>query len=289
VKIRAPAKINLYLRVVGRRKDGYHLLDTVLVPISLYDEIEIQRLKAARHRTRPSASPIKITCDHPLVPAGKKNLVFQAADLIMKTAGVDQPISIHVRKRIPVGAGLGGGSSDAAATLVALNRLFRLRYSMRRLEKLGLSLGADVPFFIRRRPARARGIGERLTPLANFPLLWLVILYPGFPVSTAWVYRRSRPKLTKPKVNTSITCFRSSFAKLREILVNDLEAVAIAKHPRIGMLKERLRCEEADGVLMSGSGSSVFGIFAARRFAIRAFKRLKQEKGVQAFLAHVLN
>jgi len=289
VKIRAPAKINLYLRVVGRRKDGYHLLDTVLVPISLYDEIEIQRLKAARHRTRPSASPIKITCDHPLVPAGKKNLVFQAADLIMKTAGVDQPISIHVRKRIPVGAGLGGGSSDAAATLVALNRLFRLGYSMRRLEKLGLSLGADVPFFIRRRPARARGIGERLTPLANFPLLWLVILYPGFPVSTAWVYRRSRPKLTKPKVNTSITCFRSSFAKLREILVNDLEAVAIAKHPRIGMLKERLRCEEADGVLMSGSGSSVFGIFAARRFAIRAFKRLKQEKGVQAFLAHVLN
>ncbi|HXK27106.1 MAG TPA: 4-(cytidine 5'-diphospho)-2-C-methyl-D-erythritol kinase [Candidatus Binatia bacterium] len=289
MKIRAPAKINLYLRVVGRRKDGYHLLDTVLVPISLYDEIEIQRLKAARHRTRPSASPIKITCDHPLVPAGKKNLVFQAADLIMKTAGVDQPISIHVRKRIPVGAGLGGGSSDAAATLVALNRLFRLRYSMRRLEKLGLSLGADVPFFIRRRPARARGIGERLTPLANFPLLWLVILYPGFPVSTAWVYRRSRPKLTKPKVNTSITCFRSSFAKLREILVNDLEAVAIAKHPRIGMLKERLRCEEADGVLMSGSGSSVFGIFAARRFAIRAFKRLKQEKGVQAFLAHVLN
>ena len=289
MKIRAPAKINLYLRVLGRRKDGYHLLDTILVPISLYDEIEIQRLKAARHRTRPSALPIRITCDHPLVPGGKNNLVFRAADLIMKTAGIDQPISIHVRKRIPVGAGLGGGSSDAAATLVALNRLLRLRYSMRRLEKLGLSLGADVPFFIRRRPARARGIGERLTPLANFPLLWLVILYPGFPVSTAWVYRRSRPKLTKPKVNTSITCFRSSFAKLREILVNDLEAVTIAKHPRIGMLKERLRCEEADGVLMSGSGSSVFGIFAARRFAIRAFKQLKQEKGVQAFLAHVLN
>jgi len=289
VKIRAPAKINLYLRVVGKRKDGYHLLDTVLVPISLYDEIEIQRLKAARIRARPSPSPIKVTCDHPLVPAGKKNLVFQAADLIMKTAGVDQPISIHVRKQIPVGAGLGGGSSDAAATLVALNRLFRMGYSMRTLEKLGLSLGADVPFFIRRRPAQARGIGERLTPLANFPIFWLVILYPGFPVSTAWVYRHSRSKLTKPKVNTSITSSRSSFAKLREILVNDLETVTIAKYPRIGMLKERLRCEQADGVLMSGSGSSVFGIFAARRFAIRAFKRLKQEKGVQAFLAHVLN
>jgi len=289
VKIRAPAKINLYLRVVGRRKDGYHLLDTVLVPISLYDEIEIQRLKAARIRMRPSAAPIKVTCNHPLVPAGKKNLVFRAADLIMKTANIDQPISIHIRKNIPVGAGLGGGSSDAAAILVALNRLFRLGYSMRRLEKLGLLLGADVPFFIRRRPSRARGIGERLIPLANFPRLWLVILYPGFPVSTAWVYRHWRPKLTKPKVNTSITSSLTSFAKLREILVNDLETVTIARYPGIRMLKERLQCEEADGVLMSGSGSSVFGVFAARRFAIRALKRLKQEKGVQAFLAHVLN
>ena len=289
MKIRAPAKINLYLRVVGRRKDGYHLLDTVLVPISLYDEIEIQRLKAARNRTRPNGSPVNVTCDHPLVPAGKKNLVFQAADLIMKTAGIDQPISIYIRKRIPVGAGLGGGSSDAAATLVALNRLFRLGFSMRRLEKLGLSLGADVPFFIRRRPARARGIGERLTPLANFPRLWLVILYPGFPVSTAWVYRHARRKLTKPKVNTSITSSLGSFAKLREILVNDLETVTIAKYPGIGMLKERLRCEEADAVLMSGSGSSVFGVFANRRLAFSAFNRLKKEEGVQAFLAHVVN
>ena len=289
MKIRAPAKINLYLRVLGRRKDGYHLLDTILVPISLYDEIEIQRLKAARDRTRPSALPIKVTCDHPLVPAGKKNLVFRAADLIMKTAGIDQPISIHIRKRIPMGAGLGGGSSDAAATLVALNRLFRLGYSIRRLEKLGLSLGADVPFFIRRRPARARGIGERLTPLANFPRLWLVILYPGFPVSTAWVYRHSRPKLTIPKVNTSITSSLSRFAKLREILVNDLEAVTIARYPRVGMLKERLQREGASGVLMSGSGSSVFGIFAARRKAFRTFTRLKKEEGVQAFLAHIVN
>ena len=146
-----------------------------------------------------------------------------------------------------------------------------------------------MPFFIRRRPARARGIGEHLTPLAKFQRFWLVVLYPGFPVSTAWVYRHWRLKLTKPKVNTSITSSLSSFAKLREILINDLETVTIAKYPRIGMLKERLRCEEADGVLMSGSGSSVFGVFAARRFAVRALKRLKQEKGVQAFLAHIVN
>lgn len=289
MKIRAPAKINLYLRVVGRRKDGYHLLDTILVPISLYDEIEIQKFKSENDRAGSSRSRIRVTCDHPLVPAGRKNIAFRAADLIMKTANNDQPISIHIHKKIPVGAGLGGGSSDAAAVLIALNRIFRLGYSSRRLEKLGLSLGADVPFFIRRRPARARGIGERLTPLAKFRRFWLVILYPGFPVSTAWVYGKLYSKLTKSKLNTSIIASLRSFAEIRKVLVNDLEAVTIGKYPRIGLLKKQLLREGAGGALMSGSGSSVFGIFASRRLAFSAFKRLKKEEGVQAFLAQVVN
>ena len=289
MKIRAPAKINLYLRVVGRRKDGYHLLDTILLPISLFDGIEIQKFKPNNHRAASSGSRIKVTCDHPLVPGGKKNLAYRAAQLIMKTAGIDEPVSIRIRKRIPVGAGLGGGSSDAAAVLLALNRLFRLGYSFRGLEKMGLLLGADVPFFIRGRPARARGIGERLTPLAKLRRFWLVILYPGFPVSTAWVYRHLRPKLTKPKVNTSIASSLRSFAEIRKVLVNDLETVTIGKYPRIGLLKGRLLGEGASASLMSGSGSSVFGIFASRRLANRAFKRLKKEEGVQAFLAQVVN
>ena len=289
MKIRAPAKINLFLRVVGRRKDGYHRLDTVLVPISLYDEIKIQKVKSGNDRAGSGRTRIRVTCDHPLVPAGRKNIAFRAADLIMKTADIDQRVSIHVHKNIPVGAGLGGGSSDAAAILVALNRLFRLGYSLQKLETLGLLLGADVPFFIRRRPARARGIGERLTPLVKFRRFWLVILYPGFPLSTAWVYGKLHSKLTKPKVNTSIIASLRSFAEIRKVLVNDLEAVTIGKYPRIGLLKEQLRREGADGVLMSGSGSSVFGIFAHRRIAFRAFKRLKKEEGVQAFLAQVVN
>jgi len=287
VKIRAPAKINLYLRVVGKRPDGYHLIDTVMLPISLYDEIEIRKLKTDGRRAR-EVPPITVTCDHPQVPGGKRNLVFRAAELIMKTAQLEQPVAIHIRKKIPVGAGLGGGSSDAAATLVGLNRLFHLGYAKRKLEKLGLVLGADVPFFIARRPARARGIGERLTPLKQLPVFWLVVLYPGFPVSTAWAYGQLRPKLTKPKVNTSITSSLRRFAKLRELLVNDLEAVTIAGYPRIGTLKEHLRREGADGVVMSGSGSSVFGVFAARRKASRAFRRLKQVKGGQAFLVRIL-
>lgn len=289
MKIRAPAKINLFLRVVGRRKDGYHLLDTVLVPISLYDEIEIRKVKSGNDRAGLSRTRIQVTCDDPLVPAGRKNLVFRAADLILTTAAVDQPVSLHIHKNIPVGAGLGGGSSDAAAVLVALNRLFRLGYSLRKLETLGLLLGADVPFFIRGRSARVRGIGERLTPLAKFRRFWLVVLYPGFPVSTAWVYGKLRTKLTIPRVNTSIIASLRSVAEIRKVLVNDLEAVTIGKYPRIGMLKERLRREGAGGALMSGSGSSVFGVFANRRLAFSAFKRLKKEEGVQAFLAQVVN
>ena len=289
MKIRAPAKINLYLRVVGRRKDGYHLLDTVLAPISLYDEIEIHKFKLRNDRAGSSGARIKVTCDHPLAPAGRKNIAFRAADLILKTADIKQRVSIHIHKVIPVGAGLGGGSSDAAAIMLALNRFLRLRYSIRRLAKLGLSLGADVPFFIRGRPARARGIGERLTPLAKFHRFWLVILYPGFPVSTAWVYRKVPIKLTKYKVNTSITALLRSFAEIRKVLVNDLETVTIGKYPRIGLLKGRLLGEGASASLMSGSGSSGFGIFASRRLAIRAFKRLKKEEGVQAFLAQVVN
>jgi 4-diphosphocytidyl-2-C-methyl-D-erythritol kinase len=289
VKIRAPAKINLFLRVVGRRNDGYHLVDTILLPISLYDEIEIQKFKSDNDRAGSSRTRIKVTCDDLLVPAGRQNIAFRAADLIVKAAAIDQPISIHIHKKIPVGAGLGGGSSDAAAVLIGLNRLFRLGYSLPKLETLGLLLGADVPFFIRRRPARARGIGERLTPLAKFRRFWLVILYPGFPVSTAWAYGKLHSKLTKPKVNTSIIASLRSFAEIRKVLVNDLEAVTIGKYPRIGLLKERLRREGAGGALMSGSGSSVFGVFASRRLAFSAFRRLKKEEGAQAFLARVVN
>jgi len=133
VKIRAPAKINLRLRVVGKRKDGYHLLDTIMVPVSLYDEIEITK---ANEKAASSLEKLKVTCDHPLVPQGRKNLVYKAAALLMKKTGADAHLKIDIRKRIPVGGGLGGGSTDAAATLVGLNRLLRLGLSVRTLQKL---------------------------------------------------------------------------------------------------------------------------------------------------------
>jgi 4-diphosphocytidyl-2-C-methyl-D-erythritol kinase len=289
VKIRAPAKINLTLRVVGRRADGYHLLDTIMVPVSLYDEVEIRKLRGVADKKSHVAPLIKIRSDHPSVPDDEQNLAYRAARLILAKARSGQPIEIRIRKRIPVGAGLGGGSTDAAATLVGLNRLLNLGYSSRQLERLGLKLGADVPFFVRGRPARARGIGERLEPIRHVARCWLVILSPGFPVSTAWVYRNLPVKLTKPSVNTSIASSLTGPGNLAEMLVNDLESVTLGKYRKIGLLKRNLLRAGALGSLMSGSGSSVFGVFNSKREAQQAFRRLRQQEGSQAFLAHLLN
>jgi 4-diphosphocytidyl-2-C-methyl-D-erythritol kinase len=287
VKIRAPAKVNLFLRVLGRRPDGYHLLDTLIVPVSLYDVIEIRRVPAKRQQ--PANARITIDCDDPAVPAGEENLAYRAAQLLLKQ--VDRPtgIHIHIQKRIPLGAGLGGGSTDAAATLLGLNRLFKLNLSAARLERLALRLGADVPFFIRARPARAYGIGERLRPVRELVHFWLVILYPGFSVGTASVYNKLSKNLTKPTPGNSIATSLKRFDRLTDLLVNDLESVTLESYPKIRLLKEKLLREGAAGGLMSGSGSSVFGVFGSKGLAQRAFDRLRNEEGVQAYLVHVLN
>jgi 4-diphosphocytidyl-2-C-methyl-D-erythritol kinase len=287
VKIRAPAKVNLFLRVLGRRPDGYHLLDTLIVPVSLYDVIEIRRVPAKRQQ--PANARITIDCDDPAVPAGEENLAYRAAQLLLKQVERPTGIHIHIQKRIPLGAGLGGGSTDAAATLLGLNRLFKLNVSEARLERLALRLGADVPFFIRARPARAYGIGERLRPVRELVHFWLVILYPGFPVVTASVYNKLPKKLTKPTPGNSIATSLKRFDRLTDLLVNDLESVTLESYPKIRLLKEKLLREGAAGGLMSGSGSSVFGVFGSKGLAQRAFDRLRNEEGVQAYLVHVLN
>lgn len=289
MKIRAPAKINLSLRVVGKRADGYHLLDTIMVPVSLYDEIEIRQPRSVGAAKSQSSPPIEIHCAHPQVPLGRDNLTYRAAELVMAKAKIRRPLVIHIAKRIPIGAGLGGGSTDAAAVLVGLNRLWKLRWSVRQLERLALRLGADVPFFIRGKPARARGIGEKLKLLPKLRRRWLVLVYPGFPVATAWVYGNLPPKLTKVGVNTSIATPLESLDKLAKLLINDLEQVAIKRYPEIGVVKTKLTLAGAVGVLMSGSGSSVFGVFKSKRSAEQAFRRMRHEEGVQAFLAHVVN
>jgi 4-diphosphocytidyl-2-C-methyl-D-erythritol kinase len=259
-----------------------------MLPVSLYDEIIINKGRKIVKKTALK-DRLTVTCDDPLVPQGRQNLVYKAASLVLNEKSINESVRIRIHKQIPVGAGLGGGSTDAAATLVGLNRLFRLGYTLKRLEKMSSTLGADVPFFVKGVPARARGIGDRLTPLRGVPRLWLIILYPKFPVLTAEVYRKLPLKLTKAIVNTSINFSLGSPANLRKLLVNDLETVTMGRYPRIGLLKEELARQGAVGVLMSGSGSSVFGVFQSRRSAQRAFLRLRKEREVQAFLVRVLS
>jgi 4-diphosphocytidyl-2-C-methyl-D-erythritol kinase len=275
------------LRVVGKRADGYHLLDTIMVAVTLFDELEIKKPRRDTSKGKQVAQ-LRVTCDHPLVPGGKKNLAYRAASLLLREAGVTEPLDIHIRKRIPVGAGLGGGSTDAAAALVGITRLLKLHFSPRRLEKLAACLGADVPFFIRARPVRARGIGDRLTPLKGVPSWWLVILYPGFPVSTAWVYGNLRPNLTKSRANTKLSTLLTSAAKLPDLLVNDLEAVTVKRYRRIKGLKDSLIELGAAGALMTGSGSAVFGIFGSHEKAKMAYRKLRKTNDIQVLLAQVI-
>jgi 4-diphosphocytidyl-2-C-methyl-D-erythritol kinase len=282
VRLKAPAKINLTLRVLGKLKDGYHRIDSVMVPIALYDVIEIKK-------TGKRAEQIRVCCDQPEVPEGRENLVYRAAALILGQRGIAQSVAIRIRKRIPVGAGLGGGSSDAAAALLGLNRLFRFGLSAPKLAALGAKIGSDVPFFIYQKPARVGGRGEKVKRLARLPTLWLVVLYPGFPVATGWAYRNVRPKLTKLVRNTSIIASLRTRESLARILTNDLEAVTLPRYSELAVLKQKLLAEGALAALMSGSGSSVFGIFKSKVAARRAFRRLQKEEKTQAYLVHSLS
>lgn len=286
MKIRAPAKINLGLRVVGKRDDGYHLIDTIMVAVSLFDEIEITKRKIAN--SIKYVDRLTVTSDTAALPKGEKNIVYRAAKMFMETANSNEPIKIHIRKRIPVGAGLGGGSSDAAATLIGLNRLLRLEYSSAMLKKIAYSLGADVPFFIEAVPARAKGIGEKLSRIAKPPWNWAIILYPGFPIETGWVYQNFQPTLTKLHANTSITSLLKKPSGRNRMLVNDLETVTLARYPQIGLLKRKLIEEGAVSSLMSGSGSAVFGLFESKERATKALSQLRKEEEVEAFLVRLL-
>jgi 4-diphosphocytidyl-2-C-methyl-D-erythritol kinase len=282
VRFKAPAKVNLNLRVLEKLADGYHRIDSVMVPISLFDTVEITR-------TQTGAQPITVSCDQPDVPEGKHNIAYRAAARILEKQGVRGSVRVRIHKQIPVGAGLGGGSTDAAATMAGVNRIFRLGLGTRELAAMGAQIGSDVPFFIYGCPARVRGKGERVRPLRNFPTLWLVVLYPGFPVATAWAYQNVCVTLTKVVKNTSITASLRDKNHLGRVLTNDLERVTFTRHPVLAVLKDRLLAEGALGALMSGSGSSVFGIFDTEGAAQKAFHRLRKEEESRAYLVHSLS
>ena len=268
LQVKAPAKVNYRLDVLGKRADGYHDLRMVMQRVDLCDELEIAL----------SETPgIRVVCGSAGVPDGPGNIAWRAADVLLKLSGRQVGIDISIAKNIPVAAGLGGGSSDAASVLMGVNELLELGLSDQRLMEIGVKLGADVPFFIFKKPALAEGIGDQLTPLDQVPQLWVVLVNPGIHVSTAWVYQNLQLTNKAP-----LAMISSSYGSLDEVcglLSNDLEPVTIAKFPLLSELKELLLAAGAGGSLMSGSGSTVFGLFADEETARQAAAKLAKERG----------
>ncbi len=276
----APAKINLRLRVVGRRPDGYHLLDSLLLPVGVFDCLVV--------RVWPAAHPtVELCCQSPGVPRGGDNLAVRAAHLFMRETMTTLKVVVELKKEIPVGAGLGGGSSDAAAVLRALNAIVGTDIPQEQLMEWALSLGADVPFFIYGRPARIRGIGEWVEGLHDWPSGPLVLAFCGASLATSEVYAAYDDLLTSRGAASSIRRPTRGQMPLRDLLVNDLEAAAIRIQPGLRGLKTRLLRLGAQGALMTGSGSSVFGFWEKWDEARAAAERLRRQ-GVWARAVGVL-
>ena len=269
ISLCAPAKLNLYLRVLAKRPDGYHEIETLFERIDLADELTF-----APHPT------LRLTCSDPALSCGADNLVLQAAALLQQAAGASRGAAIHLLKRIPIAAGLGGGSSDAASTLVGLNRLWGLGVPTARLAELGAAVGSDVPFFLQQEEfAIGRGRGERCEPLTA-PALVHVLVIPEERLSTAEVYAGTQLRLTAPA--PSITMVQhalrnGSLCELAEGLWNDLEPEAIRRCPVIVTIHARLRDLGCLGARMSGSGTAVFGLCRDPGHAHEIARRLKAD------------
>lgn len=265
----APAKVNLILDVVGKRPNGYHDVAMLMVRLSLYDRVRVVLTAGER---------VVLTCPGLELANGEENIAARAARLFLDHIGIAAGVNIAIDKQIPAAAGLGGGSSDAAAVLLALNDLTGAALSRGELQSLGVCLGADVPFFLcGEMAAWATGIGEVLEPWRGLPPCHLVLVNPRFAVSTAAVYQNLG--LTHYRHMSKLPRFPERMEDLAGLLRNDLEAVTAARHPEIGEIKERLAKAGALGALMSGSGPTVFGIFAGPAEAEAAAGRLAQGSG----------
>jgi len=272
-KIKSFAKINLFLHIISKKDDGYHNLNSLMTQIDLCDDIYLNF----------SEKNLTVSCDHPDVPEDESNIAYKAADLFFnltetKIYKEQKNLSIKIIKKIPVGGGLGGGSSNAAAVLYALNNYFKKPFSTSQLMKMGLRLGADVPFFILNCPALAKGVGEKLEKIKTLKPYYLVLCYPGVHASTAKVYKNIDFKLTtKQKYNISTrlnALLHGINFDIREILHNDLEESACRLYPEIKKTKEEMELLIDQKVFMTGSGSSLFALFIKHDDAKKAYKKL---------------
>lgn len=266
----APAKVNLFLYVLGKREDGYHEILSLIQPITLYDGIELSLSKGMG---------IELMIKGRSIPSGKDNLAWKAAEMFLEKTGIEAMVRIGIKKIIPVAAGLGGGSSNAATVLSGLNELLGRPLDTGTLLSMGRRLGADVPLFLMKRAAIAKGIGDVLRPV-ELPRFWYILVWPGRSISTAAVYRAFNSDLTKQRVTINMQCLMNALEgieSLRGLLYNDLEGITLKMCPEIQDIKRSLERQGALGALMSGSGSTVFGIFRDKGSAKKALRRVVDE------------
>ena len=275
MRLQAFAKINLGLDVLGKREDGYHEVRMIMQTIRMYDQLDM----------RKSVEPgIHLTTNKKYIPVDENNLVWRAAKLMMDTCGIMEGVSIHLHKVIPVAAGMAGGSSDAAATLVGMNRLFHCGLSKEKLMELGVQIGADVPYCVLRGTALAEGIGEKLTVLPPMPDCWILIGKPGISVSTKYVY--TTLDLNTDTVHPDIDGMKKALEDgnlygITERMGNVLQDVTIPAYPEVERIKEQMKALGAVNAMMSGSGPTEFGIFDNEEKAQKACQKLRESGSCQ--------
>lgn len=273
----SPAKINLYLRIVGRRPDGYHELETLMLPLDFGDEITLSSKE----------SGLTLECDNPSLPTDDSNLALRAAKRLAERYGVKQGAKLVLTKRIPLAAGLGGGSSNAATVLLGLTRLWAVRADDAILHELAAGMGSDINFFVAGGAAVCRGRGELIEPVSCKLSASVLLVNPGFGISTKWAYEgwakaaaESRLTVSPPQVSLLVRALaEDDLAGVSRSLFNLLEAPSIRKFPVLDLIKKAMCNDGASGALMSGSGATVFGLFANAQAAEASARRVREQFG----------
>ena len=273
MRLRALAKINLGLDVIGKREDGYHEVRMIMQTINMYDQLEIEK------KDEPG---ISITTNLPFIPTDERNLVYKAAKLLMDEFDIQEGITVELQKFIPVAAGMAGGSSDAAATMIGMNRLFNLGLTVKEMMKRAVAIGADVPYCLLRGTALAEGIGEKLTRLPRVPHCYVLVGKPGVNVSTKTAYENLKlddPAVVHPDIDGMVTAVRNGdLDGMISRMGNVFEPGIISKYPVIQEIKDLMESNGARKAMMSGSGPTVFGIFDDKEKMDRAAAVLRESR-----------
>jgi len=280
ITLDSPGKLNLRLDIVGKRADGYHELRSLMERVDLSDEIQINIVEKG----------IQVTCDNETVPEDENNIAFKAVKEILAYSSRNVGVEINIKKKIPIAAGMGGGSSNAATVIKGINHLLKLKLAKEKLMQIGLKVGTDVPFFLFEGPALAEGVGEQLKKIKSMPKLLFLIVNPNIPVSTESVYRKFPIESIRANGKFEVPSIYRTKRDVAKILHNDLEKVTIKEYPVIAEIKDELMKLGAIASQMTGSGPTVFGIFSDKVKLLKAFEKLekKAQRDWKIFMAENL-